>query len=40
MAVKKKVEHIDELLDRYEKEKDEAVLQTIREISSDIIDEL
>lgn len=40
MAVKKKVEHIDELLDRYEKEKDEAILQTIREISSDIIDEL
>lgn len=38
MSVKKKVKHINELLDGYEK--DEAVLQEIREISEKIIEEL
>ena len=33
-------EQIDELLDRYGTDRDEAVLQRIREISGKIIDEL
>lgn len=40
MSVKKKVKCIDELLDGYEKEKDEAVLRRIRDLSGEIIDEL
>ena len=40
MTIKKKAEHIDELLDGYEKKRDEAVLRKIREISGEIIDEL
>ena len=40
MSVKKRVEQIDELLDRYGTDRDEAVLQRIREISGKIIEEL
>lgn len=40
MAVKRKVEQIDGLLDEYEKENDEAALMKIREISGEIIEEL
>ena len=40
MSVKKRVEQIDELLDRYGTDRDEAVLQRIREISGKIIEQL
>ena len=40
MAVKEKVEEIDGLLDRYEREPEEAVLRKIRELSGEIIEEL
>lgn len=40
LAVKEKVGHINELLDRYDQDKDEAALREIRGISSEIIDEL
>ena len=40
MSVKKKVERIDDLLDGYESDKDGALLQEIRKIAGEIIEEL
>ena len=40
LTVKEKVRKIDELLDRYETEKDRKVLEEIRHISGEIIEEL
>ena len=40
LTVKEKVRKIDKLLDRYETEKDRKVLEEIRHISGEIIEEL